>query len=99
VTDTIRVPISVAASRGVSRLTSDAADHRVILTNHGKPVAVVDNAERLDEDLRAVREAALTVIDAATQLVWERSPKLSLEDMCSRLGIDPAEVRGRRTGD
>ena len=95
-TDTVRVPISVAASRGVSRLASEAADHRVILTNHGKPVAVVDQAERLDEDIRTLREAALTVVDAATQLVWERSNKLSLEQMCHRLGIDPAEVRARR---
>ncbi|MDR5701500.1 hypothetical protein [Agromyces aerolatus] len=97
-TDTLRVPISVAASRGISRVAADAIDRRVILTNHGKPVAVVDNAERLDEDVRVIREAALTVVDAATHLVWERSDRLTLEQMCERLGIDPAEVRARRVG-
>ena len=95
-TDTLRVPISVAAKRGISRIAADAVDKRVILTNHGHAVAVVDSGERLDEDLRSMREAALTVVDAAAQLVWARSEKLTLEQMCLKLGIDPAEVRSRR---
>lgn len=95
-TKTVRMPVGIAATRGVSRLTSESADQRIVLTNHGKPVAIVDSAERIDEDLRLVREAALTVIDAATHLVWERSEKLDLDQVCERLGIDAHTVRSRR---
>lgn len=95
-TDTVRVPISVAAQRGISKLAADAADRRVILTNHGRAVAVVDNGERLDDDLRIVREASLTVIDAAAELVWNRSEKVSMEDVCATLGIDLGALRARR---
>lgn len=95
-TNTVRVPISVAARRGISRIAADAVEKRVILTNHGRAVAVVDNGERLDEDIRTLREAALTVVDAAAQLVWGRSEKLTLDEMCLKLGMDPGEVRSRR---
>lgn len=94
--DSVRVPISVAARRGVSKLAADAAERRVILTNHGHVVAVVDNAERLDNDLRVVREASLAVIDAAAELVWQRSAKVSLDEVCDKLGIDLSESRARR---
>jgi len=52
------MPISVAARKGVSAVAAEAAEHRVILTSLGRPVAVVDAAERLDEDIRTMRKAA-----------------------------------------
>jgi K+-transporting ATPase KdpF subunit len=40
----------------------------VVLTSHGRPVAIVDSAERLDEDLRRVREATRSVVEAAADM-------------------------------
>ena len=93
---TIRVPINAAAKRGVSSLAALANDERVVLTVHGRPVAVVDTAERLDEDLRRLREAARAVVDAAAdRALGHRPATLALDDVCARLGIDPAAVRAR----
>ena len=95
---TLRIPISVAARKGVSAVAASAGDQRVLLTNHGRTVAVVDSAERIDADLRVVREAALAVLDAAANLVSDRSRKFSLDEVCARLGVDPDVVR-RRSGE
>ena len=45
----------------------------MVLTSHGRPVAVVDSAERLDEDLRRVREASRLVVEAAADLALARA--------------------------
>ena len=94
--ESLRMPVAIASRKGVSGVAAEAADHRVILTSHGRPIAVVDSAERIDEDLRTIREAAHAVVDhfaeqARTSVVsW-----LDLDATCERLGIDPAEVRRR----
>jgi PHD/YefM family antitoxin component YafN of YafNO toxin-antitoxin module len=92
----IRMPISTGSRKGLSSVVTAAEKERIVLTSHGRAVAVVDSAERLDEDLRRLRVAADAVIEYATSSAAERSPKrLDLNDVCARLGIDPAEVRER----
>ncbi len=46
-TSALRMPISTAARKGVSAVAASAAEHRVVLTSLGRPVAVVgyDNIE------------------------------------------------------
>ena len=90
-----RVPMSVASRQGVSRLANDATEARVALTSHGRVVAVVDSAERLDEDARRMREAAAFVLDSAAQRLSERSEHMSLEQACTRLGVSIDRVRAR----
>jgi PHD/YefM family antitoxin component YafN of YafNO toxin-antitoxin module len=91
----LRMPVTTASRKGVSKLAAEAEAHRVILTSHGRPVAIVDSAERLDEDIRRVREASQSVVEAAGELALQRSNRLSLEDVCAKLNIDPQRVRSR----
>ena len=94
VTETVRMPITVAARRGVSAIASDAAQRRVVLTNHGRVVAVVDSAERIDESLRQVREAARAVTEAYADAALTRHPAvLDLDAVCARLGLDADHIR------
>jgi PHD/YefM family antitoxin component YafN of YafNO toxin-antitoxin module len=94
-TDVLRMPISVVARKGISALAHSAEDRRILLTSHGWTIAVVDSAERLDEDIRKVREAARLVTDNAASLLASRSTQLSLQEVCDRIGIDIAAVRDR----
>lgn len=89
------MPISTAARRGVSALATTAEQQRVVLTNTGRPAAVVDSAERIDEDMRQVREAARTVVDSYAQVAADRAPTMSLDQLCARLGLDDTRVRAR----
>ena len=89
------MPMSVASRKGVSAVAAAADEQRVVLTSHGRVVAVVESAERLDEQARQVREARLAVLDAAADLLSARGSKHSLDDVCARLGIDPVRVRER----
>jgi hypothetical protein len=90
-----RMPVSVAARKGVSALAHEAADHRVILTSLGRAVAVVDSPERVDEDLRLLRNAARTVVESMADLVANRTGRLSLEEACAKLGISEQAVKAR----
>ena len=90
---TLRMPVSTASRKGVSGVVAAADDQRIILTSHGRPVAVVDSAERLDADVRRIREASLAVLDAAADLVSKRSEKFSLDHACARLGLDADRIR------
>lgn len=92
----LRVPITAAAERGVSWLASTASERRVVLTRFGRPTAVVDSAQRLDETARLVRQAHREVIGLVSDTVSQRGgPGISLEQACERLGLDPARVRER----
>lgn len=90
-----RVPLTTARRLGLARLTDLAGTEPVLLTRWGHPAAVLGSAEWMDEALRTSREAALTVLDAAADLVARRSPRHTLEQACERLGVDAAEVRRR----
>ncbi|MCU1495568.1 MAG: uncharacterized protein JWO62_3332 [Acidimicrobiaceae bacterium] len=89
------MPIAVASRKGISGLTAEAEEHRVVLTSHGRPVAVVDSAERLDEEIRLVRDASRIVVESAAEVALGRSPRLSLDEVCGKLGIDVGRVRER----
>jgi len=92
---TLHMPITTAARKGVEALAAEAEQHRVILTSGGHPVAVVESAERIDEGLRTVREAARAVTEAAAEMAAGRTAMLDLDDVCTRLGLDVAHVRAR----
>jgi hypothetical protein len=91
----IRMPVSIAARKGVSAVANEAAEHRIILTSLGRPVAVVDSAERIDEDLRVMRLAARTVVEMYAGKVAKRSSQLTLADACAALGVDVGAVLAR----
>lgn len=92
----VRMPISIAYRKGLSAVAATAENQRVVLTSHGRPVAVVDSAERIDEGLRVVREAARLVVENLADVTLEREPaRLSLEDVCAQLGVDVERVRVR----
>lgn len=91
----LRVPISLAAERGVSWLNETAAERRVILTKFGRPGAVVDSAERLDGTARQVEAARREVVEYLAEVVGGRTGMHRFADACARLGLDPAAVRRR----
>ena len=76
-------------------MAHEAMDHRVILTSLGRAVAVVDSAERVDEDLRLLRQAARTVAESVADVVADRSARLTLEEVCAKLGVDLQAVKTR----
>lgn len=89
----LRMPVATASRKGISGVVTAADEQRVVLTSHGRPVAVVDSAERLDESARLIREASLAVLDAAADLVSARGKKFSLDEVCTRVGVDAGRVR------
>jgi hypothetical protein len=94
-TESVRMPVSIASRKGVSALTHEVAGYRVVLTSLGRAVAVVDTAERIDEDLRKIREAARLVVESMAENAKGRSTTLDLEEVCNRLGISVADVHAR----
>ncbi|MFV1960208.1 MAG: hypothetical protein ACC658_00095 [Acidimicrobiia bacterium] len=91
-----RMPVSVGSRKGLSKVIAIAEDERVVLTSHGRAVAVVDSAERLDEDLRQLRKAADEVIEFATRSAVDGVEKRwDLDSACDRLGLDSSLVRER----
>jgi hypothetical protein len=94
-TSTMNLPVSLAASRGVSALAQLSEEKRVALTSHGRVVAVVDSPARVDAEVREVRDAAWAVVEAAADLVSQRSHRYSLDDLCAKVGINPNQVRER----
>jgi len=94
-TKSVRMSVSVAARKGVSALTREVVSYRVVLTSLGRAVAVVDTAERIDEDLRKVREAARLVVESMFETAKGRSMALNIEEVCTRLGISVADVHAR----
>ena len=92
----LRVPITAAAERGVSWLNDQAAERRVVLTKFGRPGAVVDSAERLDETARLVRQARREVVEHLCEVAMDRAGRThSLGVVCDRLGRDAERVRER----
>lgn len=88
--------MSIAVRKGPSALAAEAVEHRIILTSHGRPVAVVDSAERLEEDLRAVRTATGAVIESCADAALGRAPaKFALAEVCARVGISVEAVHKR----
>ncbi|MEX0835827.1 MAG: hypothetical protein WD010_07030 [Nitriliruptor sp.] len=92
----LRVPIAAAAERGVSWVNDQAAQRRVVLTKYGRPGAVVDSAERLDETARLVREARREVVEQICEVAAGRAGQSHrLDAVCEKLGIDLDRVHER----
>lgn len=89
------MPVSIAARKGVSGVIAASEQDKVVLTSHGRAVAFVDGAANKDGDARALRGAALAVLDAAAALVSQRGKSFDLDEVCERLGVDAARVRAR----
>ncbi|WP_041181264.1 hypothetical protein [Mycobacterium canetti] len=94
-TSTTNLPVSLAARKGVSALAELSRDTRVALTSHGRVVAVVDSPDRVDAEVRAVREAAWAVVEAAADLAARRDRRYSLDEVCAKVGVDVGRVRER----
>ena len=62
---------------GLGFLAEKAAERTVVLTNHGKPTAVVMSPEHFDELERSLRHAADRLVQGVTDLVAERSEFLA----------------------
>lgn len=92
---TVNLPVSLASRRGVSALAELSEDNRVALTSHGRVVAVVDDPGRVDDQVREISEAKWAVLEAAADLVAQRSPRHTLDEVCAKIGMDPDRVRNR----
>ena len=93
---TVRMPVSIGSRKGLSKVVSTAEEQRVLLNSHGRVVAVVDSAERLDGDLRRLREAADSVIEFATVEAGRNAgERWDLTAVCERLGLDSSVIRDR----
>jgi hypothetical protein len=91
----LRVPIQVASQRGVSWLNEQAATRRILLTRFGKVASVIDSADRIDAALARLEVAAREVTDNFCDRASNRTPTVDLETLCSRLGLDPVQIRRR----
>lgn len=81
----LRMPATVATKKGAGYLAEKAAEHTVVLTNHGKPSAVVMSPERFDDLERSLRLAADQMIQGISQLVAERSEFHTVDEVRERL--------------
>ena len=79
----------------MSWLNDTASERRILLTRFGRVNAVIDSAERLDESAAKVEAARREVVDQFADLALDRSSKWSLEDVCTKLGLDVDRVRAR----
>lgn len=94
-TSTVNLPVSLAARKGVSALAELSENNRVALTSHGRVIAVVDSPDRIDTEVRKMREAAWTIVEAAADLAACRGRRYSLDEVCSKIDIDVDRVRER----
>jgi len=91
----MNLPVSLAARKGVSALAEMSERKRVALTSHGRVVAVVDSPDRIDAEVREIREASWAIVEAAADLTSRRERRYSLDELCSKLGVDAGRVRER----
>lgn len=94
-TPTLRMSISTAARTGISGVVAAAADHRIVLTDRGRPIAVVDAPERLDGDLRRVRDGTQSIIETYSAPSADGIADRTLSEACARLSLDETRVRER----
>ncbi|WP_425953896.1 hypothetical protein [Xylanimonas sp. McL0601] len=85
--ESVSVPMAVASSRGVSWLAREAGRHRVVLTSHGRPAAVVDAVGRADAEMEALRTAVVPVLEWAATHLPADAP-FDLSEVWARLGIE-----------
>ena len=81
----LRMPATMATKKGAVYLAEKAAELTVVLTNHGKPTAVVMSPEHFDELERSLRAAADQLVQGVADLVAERSEFRSVNEVRERL--------------
>ena len=79
------MPATMATKKGAGYLADKAAERTVVLTNHGKPTAVVMSPEHFDELERSLRAAADQLVQGVANLVAERSEFRSVGEVRERL--------------
>lgn len=79
------MPATMATKKGAGYLAAQATDRTVVLTNHGKPTAVVMSPENFDDLERSLRQAANSMIRGVTRLVAERSTFHTADEARERL--------------
>jgi len=84
-TTPLRMPATMATKKGAGFLAEKAAERTVVLTNHGKPTAVVMSPEQFDELERSLRHAADQLVQSAAALVAEKSEFHSVDEVRKRL--------------
>lgn len=81
----LRMSATLATKRGAGYLAEQAAERTVVLTNHGKPTAVVMSPERYDDLERSLREAANQIVRGVSELVASRSHFHTVDEARARL--------------
>lgn len=81
----LRMPATMATKKGAGYLAEKAADRTVVLTNHGKPTAIVMSPEHFDELERSLRAAAEELVRGISTLVAARSEFHSLDEARAQL--------------
>lgn len=81
----LNMPATVATRKGAGYLAEKAAGRTVVLTNHGKPSAVVMSPENFDDLERSLRLAADQMIQGISRLVAERSEFHTVDEVRERL--------------
>lgn len=92
---TLRMPMGSASRKGLSAVAAQAETENVVLTSHGRSVAVVAAPAAIEEMARVSREALLVMTDAFADRVSGRASAFDLEGACARLGVDPRRARER----
>lgn len=82
----LRVPATAIARKGIGHLTDLAQDRTVLVTNHGKPVAVVESPAAHEARTAELKEAVDGVLGLAAGLVADRSSFVGAEEARKRLG-------------
>lgn len=80
----MKMPMTVASRKGIGHLTKAASDKTVVLTNHGRPVAVVMSPQGYDEQRRILRETADSVLATGAALLGERSDHMDSDEARDR---------------
>jgi len=91
----LKLSMSEAANRGVSALARLAERQQVIMTSHGRDVAIVESPTAYEERLTAIRDAALTIIEEAGHNVNVRYSRYTLSEAYKVLGVSAKEIGGR----
>lgn len=81
----LRMPATTATRKGAGFLAEKASERTVILTNHGKPSAVVMSPEHFDELERSLRDAANRLVEGVADLVAEKSEFHTMDEVRERL--------------
>lgn len=89
------LPISEAASRGISRLAADAeSGHDYVLLRNSRPVAAVigmDKLERL-QTLEEMEENLRLMVLAIARFVTDAGDRVSFNDVLRHFGLDEDDL-------